>query len=52
MSFRGDIIDDETSFLWSPEYIFESPELCLPLRVYIFFASHGWISYIIHCNLR
>ncbi|KAJ4878753.1 Uncharacterized protein Rs2_43771 [Raphanus sativus] len=32
MSFRGDIIDDETSFLWSPEYIFESPELCLPLR--------------------
>ncbi|KAJ0241491.1 Repressor ROX1-like protein [Hirschfeldia incana] len=32
MSFRSDRIDDETSFLWSPEYIFESPELCLPLR--------------------
>lgn len=51
MSFRGDGIDDETPLFWSPEYIFELPEPCLPLRVYFFFASHGWISYIIHCDL-
>ncbi|CAH8309556.1 unnamed protein product [Eruca vesicaria subsp. sativa] len=31
MSFRGDRIEDEP-FLWSPEYVFESPEPCLPLR--------------------
>ncbi|CAN7130578.1 unnamed protein product [Brassica rapa subsp. narinosa] len=32
MSFRGDRIDDETPLFWSPEYIFELPEPCLPLR--------------------
>ncbi|XP_013588785.1 PREDICTED: uncharacterized protein LOC106297046 isoform X5 [Brassica oleracea var. oleracea] len=32
MSFRGDGIDDETPLFWSPEYIFELPEPCLPLR--------------------
>ncbi|KAL0808062.1 hypothetical protein Bca101_100554 [Brassica carinata] len=32
MSFRGDGIDDETPLFGSPEYIFELPEPCLPLR--------------------
>nr|VDD02365.1 unnamed protein product [Brassica rapa] len=40
MSFRGDRIDDETPLFWSPEYIFELPEPCLPLRQQHCFCAH------------